>query len=200
MLNEEAHELPVVALQPVEEMAWTLRLSKDRLLEVVPAWQKPGWCTRLRPGWLETNFAKRPPAVPVREHARSDRVPHGFAADRNETLQICNAAAAAASSSTSASVYDSDSFSVSDSGSDSFSVSVSESVSESDFEGFVKVAAKFCRGAAAPGSSRRSLQFFFSNLRDAREQDLRAQTELGGRGRNNRWVEFIRTGSARYRR
>jgi hypothetical protein len=109
------------------------------------------------------------PAVPVNKLARSDRVPHGSAAECNETLQKCYAAAAADSSSTSSSVSDSISFSDSVSGSDSFSVSVSESVSESDFGGFVQVAAKFDRCDGTPGSSTRSLLLIFSNLPDARE-------------------------------
>ena len=104
------------ALPPVEEMAWTLRLSEDKVLEdlhglaevgVVHACASPapnaGRCTtgtgEAEPGkWMVTNFSKRRAAVPVEERVRLHR-------ERNEGVtkryKSCNEEVAEDSTSTS---------------------------------------------------------------------------------------------------
>jgi hypothetical protein len=111
------------ALPPVEEMAWTLRLSRDRLLEDLHSLAEIGEVHEAQPGsWIVTNFAKRQSPVPLEERVRMSRLRNAAVTKRYISD---NVDAAGDSSSTSASESDSDSVSFSDSG------SVSDSASES---------------------------------------------------------------------
>jgi hypothetical protein len=111
------------ALPPVEEMAWTLRLSPDRMLEDLHSLAEVGVVHEAQPGtWIVTNFARRQSPVPLEERVRMSKLRKAAVTKR---YQSGNVDAAADSTSTSASESDSDSDSVSDSG------SVSDSASES---------------------------------------------------------------------
>jgi len=117
------------ALPPVEEMAWTLRLSRDRLLEDLHSLAEVGVVHEAQPGtWIVTNFASRQSPVPLEERVRMSRLRKAAVTKRYISD---NVDAAADSSSTSASESDSDSVSVSDSDSGSVSDSASESKSDS---------------------------------------------------------------------
>ena len=62
------------ALPPVEEMAWILRLSEDKLLEDLQRLVEVGVVHIAEPGkWMVTHFAKWQAAVPVDERVRQFR-------------------------------------------------------------------------------------------------------------------------------
>ena len=63
------------ALPPVEEMAWTLRLSQDKLLEDLHSLAEIGVVHEAQPGaWVVTHFAKRQAPVPLGERVRVHRL------------------------------------------------------------------------------------------------------------------------------
>ena len=62
------------ALPPVEEMAWTLRLMEDKVLEDLHGLAEVGVVHEAEPGkWMVTHFAKWQAAVPVDERVRQFR-------------------------------------------------------------------------------------------------------------------------------
>lgn len=100
------------ALPPVEEMAWTLRLSADKVLEDLHGLAEVGVVHEAEPGgWFVTHFAQRQAAVPVEERVRRFRV-------RNEdvTKRYKNGNEAGGGLSTSTSLSESDSGSVEEEG------------------------------------------------------------------------------------
>jgi hypothetical protein len=112
-------------LPPLDEMAWSLRLSKEQLLADLQRLAEMGL---LQPGrqdsWLVTNFQERQASE---SHARVKRY-----RERYKTGQGNAEAAAGSSPSDSTSTSTSDSTSVSDSDSTSVSDSDSDSTSASD--------------------------------------------------------------------
>jgi len=69
------------ALPPVEEMAWTLRLSEDKVLEDLHGLAEVGIVHEAEPGkWMVTHFAKWQAAIPVDERVRQFRERNGGAA------------------------------------------------------------------------------------------------------------------------
>ena len=105
------------ALPPVDEMAWTLRLSDEQLLEDLRGLAEVGVVMEAEPGrWVVTNFSKRQAAVPVEERVRNYRVRNSGVTrevtqddteDVTKRYESCNEVAAGPSVSTS--VSDSDS-------------------------------------------------------------------------------------------
>ncbi len=62
------------ALPPVEEMAWTLRLEKDKLLEDLHGLAEVGVVHEAEPGnWVVTHFAKRQTALTSTERVQQFR-------------------------------------------------------------------------------------------------------------------------------
>ena len=62
------------ALPPVEEMAWILRLSEEKVLEDLQSLEEAGVVHLIEPTkWVVTNFAKQQTAVPVDERVRQYR-------------------------------------------------------------------------------------------------------------------------------
>jgi len=95
------------ALRPVEEMAWKLRLSEDKLLEDLHCLAEVGVVHEAAPGeWVVTNFRKRQAPVAVEDRVRRYREGNELVTNR---YKKCNEAAVASSVSTSSS--ESDSFS-----------------------------------------------------------------------------------------
>jgi hypothetical protein len=66
------------ALPPVEEMAWILRLSEDKVLEDLHGLAEVGVVHEAEPGkWMVTHFAKWQAAIPVDERVRQFRERNG---------------------------------------------------------------------------------------------------------------------------
>jgi len=92
------------ALPPVEEMAWILRLSEDKVLEDLHGLAEVGVVHAAEPGvWFVTHFAQRQAAVPVEERVRRFRARN---ADVTKRYKSCNEEAGVASTSTSISNSD----------------------------------------------------------------------------------------------
>jgi DnaD/phage-associated family protein len=98
------------ALPPVEEMAWTLHLSEDKVLEDLHGLAEVGVVHEAEPGkWVVTNFAKRQAALPVAERVRRSRIRDDPVTIRNSSCndyvtnryKTCNESGGGDSSSTS---------------------------------------------------------------------------------------------------
>lgn len=85
------------ALPPVEEMAWILRLSEDKVLEDLHGLAEVGVVHEAEPGvWFVTHFAQRQAAVPVEERVRRFRVRNE---DVTKRYKNCNEAEGGSSTS-----------------------------------------------------------------------------------------------------
>jgi hypothetical protein len=92
------------ALPPIDEMAWTLRLSEDKVLEDLHGLAEVGIVHELEPGvWVVTKFAQRQAAVPVEERVRRYRSGNDIVTKRYKNS---NEEAGVASTSTSISISD----------------------------------------------------------------------------------------------
>jgi hypothetical protein len=93
------------ALPPVEEMAWTLRLPEEKVLEDLRGLAEVGVVHEVGTGqWMVTHFAKRQAAIPVEERVRRFRARDG---DVTKRYKKCNGAGVASSTSSSESNSDS---------------------------------------------------------------------------------------------
>jgi len=98
------------ALPPVEEMAWTLRLVEDKVLEDLHGLAEVGVVHEAEPGkWMVTHFAKWQAAIPVDERVRQFRERNGGVTN-NVTKRYKTSNEVEAGSSTSISSSDSESF------------------------------------------------------------------------------------------
>ena len=95
------------ALPPVEEMAWTLRLPEEKVLEDLRGLAEVGVVHEVGTGqWMVAHFAKRQAAIPVEERMRRYR---SRKEDVTKRYEKCNEAGVASSTSTSESDSDSES-------------------------------------------------------------------------------------------